>query len=224
LISVQYRAQKIKMPGASNLLVLLDILNASTKGVARVALTVSRVLDGQLGEVGNHVLDLGVGLGAGLAAKVVQSGDGGEDVVDHSDDDSDTQGVTPDDNNGDNVDVVVVGESVGSRVRGVGLGPATEPAEDGEQSGQDIDNENGNNQLPRGPGLTTTGDEDQPVLSKGNLEEDNLLRRSPVLDDTTIGQEHGSTDNPGSGSEETTKNDGDNPDLGNCHSTGRASK
>lgn len=193
------------------LLILFD-LGASTQHVAALAVGVDLVLDGQLGQVAKQVLDLGVGAGAGLATKVVKEGDAGKEVVHHSDDDGDTNGVTPDNNDGDNVDITVDGE-VGT-VNGVGLEVvAGEPAEDTEQGGEHIDNEDGANQLPRGPGLTTTGDEDEPVLGKGNLKEEDFLGRTEVLDDTTVGEEEGGTDDPGSGSQKDTEDDGDNPDL-----------
>ena len=35
-----------------------------------------------------------------------------------------------------------------------------------------------------------------------------------VVDDTSVGQEHGATDGPGSQGEEYTEDDGDDPDLG----------
>jgi len=203
-----------KVPTRKHLLVLLDGLGASTKGVARLAILVGLELDGELGQVSNHVLDLGVGLGAGLAAKVVKGRDDGQEVVDHSDDDSDTNGVGPDDNDGDDVDVAVVGELAG--VLGVALLEVTtgQPAPDTEAGSQDIDNEDGNNQLPRGPGLSTTGHEDEPVLSQSNLKEEDRLGRTPVLDDTAVAQEHSTTDDPGGGSEQNTENNGDHPDLG----------
>lgn len=171
-------------------------------------------LDSKLGKVSDHVLDLGVGLGAGLAAKVVETGNDGQEVVHNGDDDSHTDGVGPDDNDGDNVDIVVHGEVGASRVTGRGLLPVgCEPAEDTEQGSENIDDEDGNNQLPRGPGLSTTGNEDEPVLSQSNLEEENLLGGTEVLDDTTVLKEESGTDDPGSGSEQDSKNDRDNPDL-----------
>lgn len=196
------------------LLVLLDLLGAGTQGVAGLAVGGLLVLDSQLGQVSNHVLDLGVGLGAGLAAKVVQSGDDGQDVVDDSNDNGNTNGVGPDDNNGDNVDIIVDGEVRTSGVGGVSVLPVrSQPAEDTEEGCQNIDDEDGNDQLPRGPGLTTTGDEDQPVLSQSNLKEENLLGRTEVLDDTTVLEEESTTDDPGSGSEQNTQDNGDDPDL-----------
>ena len=196
-------------------LLVLDLLGAGTDDVARLALGVLLVLDGELGEVSDHVLDLGVGLGAGLAAKVVQSGDNGQEVVHNGNDDSNTDGVGPDDNDSNNVDIVVDGEGRTSGVLGVGLLPVgSEPSEDTEQSGKDIDKEDGNDQLPRGPGLSTTGDEDEPVLSQSNLEEENLLGRAEVLDNTTVLEEESTTDDPGGGSKQYSEDNGDNPDLG----------
>lgn len=174
---------------------------------------ISLVLDGQLGQVANEVLDLGVGLGAVLAAEVVEPRDLAQDVVDHGDDDGDTDRVGPDDNDGDNVDITVDGVLGGGRRAGL-LEVTRQPAEDGEESSKRIDTQDGSNELPRWPGLSTTGDEDQPVLGQRDLEEQDLLRRTEVLDQTTVGQEEVSTDNPSGNGQEETKDDGNDPDLG----------
>lgn len=171
------------------------------------------MLNGELGQTADDVLEVGVLARAVLTTKVVEPGDVGEDIVDDGNDDGNTDGVGPDDNDSDDVDITVDGED--GVVGRVGLLEVSrDPAEDTEKSGQDIDDEDGANQLPRGEGLATTGNEDQPVLSQRDLEEENLLGRTEVLDDTTVGQEESTTDNPGSGSEESTKDDGDDPDLG----------
>ena len=170
------------------------------------------MLDRQLGQVAKQVLDLGVGLAAVLAAEGVQSGDDAEHVVDNGDDDRNTDGVGPDDNDGDDVDVAVDGELGAGGGAGLDV-IAGEPAEDTEEGGDHIDDEDRTHQLPRGPGLTTTGDEDQPVLGQGNLEEEDLLGRAEVLDDTAVGEEESGTDDPGGDGQEDTEDDGDDPDL-----------
>lgn len=200
---------------AQRLLIVLLGVSASTKGEPALASVVNLVLNGELVEVGEEVLDLGVSLGAGLTAKVVEGGDLGQDVVNNGDDDHNTDRVTPDDNNGDNVNVAVPREGSSAVRASVGLFNTTaQPTENTEEGGNDIDTEDGTNQLPRGHGLSTTGNEDQPVLSQRHLKEQNLLGRTEVLDDTTIGQEEGSTQDPSTDSKQETKDDGDQPDLG----------
>ena len=171
------------------------------------------MFDSQLRDVVKQVLNLRVDNRAVLAAEVVEGGDDGEDVVDDRNNDRDTNRVSPDDNNGDNVSVGVLGElSLAGRAS---LDVFTgEPAEDTEEGSKDIDNEDGTNKLPRGPGLTTTGDEDEPVLGKGDFQEEHGLGRTVVLDDTTVLEEERSTHDPGTSSKKNTEDNGDNPDLG----------
>lgn len=201
------------MSVGKRLLVFLH-LGTSPEHVTALTRVINLVFNSELVQVGEQVLDLGVSLGAGLAAKVVESGDLGEDVVDNGDDDGDTDGVTPDDNDGDNVNVAVNGEVGLAGRAGDGLLLVTgQPTEDTEEGGDNIDTKDGTNELPRGPCLSTTGDKDEPVLSKSNLEEEDFLGRTEVLDDTTVGEEEGSTQDPGTNGEEETKDDGDQPDL-----------
>lgn len=204
-----------EMSVIKRLLIFLFLVRAVRQHVTMLALIVGLHLESELGQLGEHVLELGVGLGAGLAAKVVESRDDREDVVGDSEDDGDTNGVTPDDNDSDDVDITVDGVLVGVGAAGVGLVVfAGQPAEDTEEGGQGIDNTDGTNQLPGRPSLSTAGDEDEPVLSEGNLEEQNLLGGTEVLDDTEVGQEEGATQDPGSASKHNTENDRDDPDLG----------
>ena len=57
-------------------------------------------------------------------------------------------------------------------------------------------------------------DEDEPVLSEGDLEEDNLIEITKVLNDTTVGVGiHGGDSDPGTDSEDNTKDDGHAPEL-----------
>lgn len=175
---------------------------------------VGTVLERQLAEGSNHVLDGRVLPVAVLAAKGVEPWDAVKQVVDDGDDNGNTNGVSPDDNDGDNVSPAVITEAavLGGRV---GLVRSTRhPAKDGEDGSKSIDTQDGDDELERGEGLAATGNENQPVLSKSNLEEEDRLDSTEVLDDTTVGQEESATDNPGTESKQETENDGDEPDLG----------
>lgn len=59
----------------------------------------------------------------------------------------------------------------------------------------------------------STGDEDEPVLSQGDLEEENTLDRSEVVDDTSVWNEERATEDPGTESKQDTKDNGDDPNL-----------
>ncbi|ROV95796.1 hypothetical protein VPNG_08757 [Cytospora leucostoma] len=61
-----------------------------------------------------------------------------------------------------------------------------------------------------------TGDEDQPVLSQGDLEEDDLVNVTEVLDDTTVVTTgvHSSDRDPGTDGKHDTQQDGHSPELG----------
>lgn len=124
---------------STRLLILLDF-GPRTEHIPALASGVNLVFNSELVEVRKEVLDLGVGLGASSASKVVEGGDLCKDVVDDSNDDNDTNRVTPDNNNSDNVNVTVDGEV--SSAGGVGglLGRVTaEPAEDTEEGSNGID-------------------------------------------------------------------------------------
>lgn len=133
-----------------------------------------------------------------------------EDVVDTTHDAEDTEGEDPDTDNGHN-----------------GGLSTNEPTEDTEESGNDIDDENSAGELPRrngGPERTVgTSDEDQPVLSQGDLKEDDLIETTKVLDDTTVLAVgvHGSDSDPGADSQDNTKQDGHSPELGQVPLDGR---
>jgi len=170
--------------------------------------------NGDLGQVGEDVLHLGICAAALGAAEVVEPCHAVHEVVDDSNDDRDTDGVTPDDDDGDNGSVAVIRQKsvAGDWVGGLASSTA-QPTEDGEEGGEDIDTEDGADELPGWPGLTTTGDEDEPVLGKGDFEEEYTLDGTEVVDDTTVGEEESTTDDPGTESEENTEDDGDDPDL-----------
>lgn len=171
------------------------------------------MLNGELLESSDDVLNNGILALAVLAAKVVEPGDLVEDEVDDGNEDGDTERVQPDNDDGDNVGPTIV--ALDGKVNGVvDLRGTRQPAEETEESSHDVDTENGADELPRGHGLATTGNEDEPVLSKGDLEEENLLDGAKVLDDTTVGQVHGSTEDPGTEGKQDTEDDGDDPDLG----------
>ncbi|KAH0357736.1 plasma membrane H+-ATPase Pma1, partial [Aureobasidium melanogenum] len=171
--------------------------------------------EGDLGESSDDVLHLSVVHVTVLATKVVKPGDLVKEEVNNGDDDGDTNGVGPDNNDGDNIgpaiETLVLEE--GGRRRGVG-GVTRQPTEETEDGGEGINTENGEDELPVGEGLATTGNEDEPVLSKSNLKEENLLNGTEVLDDTTTLKEESTTDDPGTGSEKDTEDDGDDPNLG----------
>jgi len=173
------------------------------------------VNESDLGEGSDDVLHLGVVHVAVLATKVVEPSDLVKEEVDDGDDDGNTDRVSPDDNDGDNVgpaiETLVLEEG---RRRGGVLRVAGQPTEDTEDGSEGVNTENGEDELPVGEGLATTGDEDEPVLSKGNLEEEDLLDGTEVLDNTTTLKEESATDDPGTGSEKNTEDDGDDPDLG----------
>ena len=175
---------------------------------------VNTVLKRQLAEGSNHILNGGVLPVAVLAAKGVKPWDAVEEIVDNGDNDGDTNGVCPDDDNCDNVDPSVLTE-----LAVVGLGVCLvvgsgHPAEDGEDGCESVDTENGDDQLERGESLATTSNEDEPILSERNLEKEDGLDSTEVGDDTTVGQEESTTNDPCTESEQETKNDGDEPDLG----------
>jgi len=165
--------------------------------------------------VGEDVLHLGVGTAALGASEVVEPGHAVHEVVDNGDDDGDTDGVTPDDDDGDDGGAAVGGQKSVDGLGVGGLAAATgQPAEDGEEGGEDVDTEDGADELPGWPGLTTTSDEDEPVLSKGDFQEEYTLDGTEVVDDTSVWHEHSATDDPGAESKEYTEDDGDDPDLG----------
>jgi hypothetical protein len=197
-----------------HLIFLLLVNSTGSKDVAGSTVLVDTVLERQLAESRDHVLDVRVLPVAVLATEGVEPWDGVEQVVDDGDDDRDTNGVSPDKDNGDNVDPAVITELAVDGGR-VGLVRSTgHPAEEGEDGSKSVDTQDGDDELERGESLAATGNKDQPVLSKSNLEEEDGLNGTEVDNDTTVGKEESSTDDPGSESEQETKDDGDEPDLG----------
>lgn len=135
--------------------------------------------------------------------EVVESGGSLEQVVDTTHDAEDTKGEDPDTDDGDN--------------RGLAT---NEPTKQGEEGGDDVDNQNGAGELPRGEGrpegAVGTGDEDEPVLSESDLEEEDLVHDTKVLDDTTVlaANVHGGEGDPGTDSKDNAEEDGHTPELG----------
>ncbi|KAK1239494.1 hypothetical protein MKX07_008982 [Trichoderma sp. CBMAI-0711] len=84
----------------------------------------------------------------------------------------------------------------------------------------DVDDQDGTAELPRGDGrpegAVGTGDEDEPVLSEGDLEEDDLINVTEVLDDTAVlaTSVHGGEGNPGTNGEDSAEENGHTPELG----------
>lgn len=94
---------------------------------------ISLVLQGNLGEVHEEVLDLGIRLAALGAAEVVEPFQLVEEVVDNGNNDGDTDREGPDDHHGDDTGVAVREKVVvGGRVRGLAT-VAGKPAEDTEE-------------------------------------------------------------------------------------------
>ena len=186
------------------------VLGADAPGVGLLV-----VLNSDLREMADDVLNLGVLDRASLASKVVEPGPVAEQVVDDGDDDGDSDGVTPDNHNSDDIGVSVESEDtlLALDVDGVLHNVTGQPAEDTEEGGKNIDTEDGANQLPSWKSLKTTGDEDEPVLGERDLQEEDTLDVTVDLDESTVWQEHSTTENPGTESEESTENDGDDPDL-----------
>jgi len=179
-----------------------------------VAVLINLVLHGNLGQVGDDVLDLRISLAALGTSKVGQPGHLVQEVVGDGADDDNTDGETPNNADSDDGGLAVLGEK---GVLGAWVGrlssSITQPTEDSEESSENIDTEDGANELPRRPCLVTTGDEDEPILSERHLQEEHTLDGTEVVDHTTVWHEERATENPGTKSKFNTENDGDDPDF-----------
>jgi len=97
---------------------------------------------------------------------------------------------------------------------------SNEPAEETEHGGDDVDDQDGARELPRGdrgPERSIgTGDEDEPVLRKGDLQEEDLVHDTEVLDDTAILalRKHGGESDPSADREDYTQHDRHTPETG----------
>jgi len=182
---------------------------------AVTSVLINLVRNGDLVQVGKDVLHLGISVGALVASQVVEPGPLVEEIVDNRADDNDTDGVSPDDDGSDDAGVAVVGEELVVIKRISWLSCSTsQPAEDTEEGCENIDTEDGADELPGWPCVSTTSDEDEPIFSQGNFKEENALDSTEVVNDTSVGKEHGTADDPGAESEHYTQNNGDDPDLG----------
>lgn len=171
------------------------------------------MLESQLAERSNRVLDEWVLAAPVLATELIEPRDPIQHVVDDGDDNGDANAVAPDDNDGDDVDPAIC--TLLESGRGVGdLGVSGQPAKNTEDGSEDVDGEDGSDKLERRPGLSTTGDEDEPILSKGNFEEEDFLDAAEVLNNTAVGKEHRTADDPSAQREEYTEDDRDDPNLG----------
>lgn len=181
------------------------------------------MLDGNLAERGDDILHHRVGLAAFLAAEVVKRLHVGHDVVDNGNDNDNGDGVAPDDNNSDDVSATSsIQQAVGGSGDGVGVWATSEPTEDGKQRGQDIHTEDGKNELERWVSLESTSDEDEPVLGKRHLKEQDALDVAVVLDNTTVLEPESSAQNPGTNGQQAAENNRDDPDLGQLPFDGAA--
>jgi len=172
---------------ASDLVIFLSLGGLGCQEPAIGSVLVLLVGDGDLVQVSEDVLHLGVSVAALVTSEVVEPCPFVEEVVDDGNDDGDTDRVTPDNDNGDNAGVSVVREKA-IVVSGIGLLSSTssEPAENTEEGSKDIDTEDGADELPGRPGVASTGDEDEPVFSEGDFEEENALDTTEVVDDTSV--------------------------------------
>jgi hypothetical protein len=215
LYNLQLYNQPPYHPLYDDLIILLNGRCLSYQMVSVISVLTDLMLNSQLANMGQDVLHLGISVGSADTSDVVEPFDLVQQIVDNSNDDSNKDGVTPNNNTGDNA-----GASVSAQEKDVGGGWVTwsvtiggQQTEDTEESRNNIDTENCGNQLPRRPGVGTTGDEDKPVFSERDLEEEDTLNVSEVLNDTTVWKEQSATNDPGSHGKKYTENDGDNPDL-----------
>jgi len=106
-------------------------------------------LYGNLRQVHDDVLHLGIGLAALGTSQVVQPRHRAENKVGNSNDDGNTDRVTPNNDNGDDAGSAVGGKEIveGCWVRGLSAATA-QPSEDTEEGGDDIDGKNGAYKFP----------------------------------------------------------------------------
>ena len=127
---------------------------------------------------------------------------------------NDTDGVTPNDDSSHDGSTAV-GHQVKGTVEWIsGVSITRQPTKDTEECSENVDTEDGAHELPGWPGLSTSGDEDEPILSEGDFQEEDFLHVAEVLDETTVGEVERTTNDPGTESEQSTEGDGDDPDFG----------
>ena len=137
-----------------------------------------------------------------------------EQIVDTAHDTEDTEREDPNTDNSDDGGVAT-----------------NEPTEKTEESSDNVDAENSASQLPgwdAAPERTVgTSDENEPILRQRDLEEEDLITDTEVLDNTTVNTltgngrlsgslvcEHSGKGNPGTNSENASEKDGHSPKLG----------
>ena len=107
-----------------------------------------------------------------------------QEVVDTSHDTEDTEGEKVDTDDSDDTCL-----------------STNEPTEQTEEGGHEIDDCDGTSELPTGDGApertVRTGDENEPVLSEGDFEEEDFIALTKVLDDTAARDECGGKGDPG---------------------------
>jgi len=132
-----------------DLIIILNLGLLLDKVITVDTRLILRVLNGNLGKMGKDVLHVGVGAVALGTSKVVEPRPVVHQVVNNGSDDGDTNGETPDNNNSDNAGVTVLGEKgvLGNWVRWL-TSTAAQPTEDTEEGSNDINTEDGTNQLP----------------------------------------------------------------------------
>jgi len=123
-----------------------------------------------------------------------------EKEIDTSHDAENTKGEDPDTNDSDN-----------------GGFTTNKPTKEGEERCEKIDDQDSTSQLPwrdwRPERTVGTSDEDQPILSKRDFQEDDLIENTEVLNDTTIlaTSDHGCESDPGTKSKNDAEEDGHTP-------------
>lgn len=157
------------------------------------------MLDSNLVQLQERVLKHSVLVAPVLATQVVQPLVLVKQVVHNSNEDSHADRVRPDQDHSNNIRPSIVRvheDGLGRSLHDTAAG-AGQPPEQGEDGSEDVHDEDGADELPRGPGLAAAGDEDEPVLREGDLEEEDLLDRAEVLDDAAVLEEHCCPDDPG---------------------------
>jgi len=105
--------------------------------------------------------------------EVVESNRSLQQVVDTTHNAENTKGENPDTNDGDNAGMRVL-----------------EPTKESEKGSDNVDEQDGTAQLPRWDGrpewTVGTSDKDEPVLSQGDFEEEDFIKVTKVLNDTSI--------------------------------------
>lgn len=110
-------------------------------------------LDGDLGQVHDNVLHLGISLGALSTSKVVEPFEAVHDIVDNGADNNDTNGETPDNDNSDDASVAIGGkEGAFTHELHWGVifdsGSSGEKTEHTEERGHNINEEDSTDKLP----------------------------------------------------------------------------